>query len=253
MGMNEFLQTYSILFIVLGLAIANLWRRRHESRRRLLLVTVTFAALVVLNLPGTGYLALGTLEWHYPPDGLESDDAETIVVLSGSLMPADSVRHRVELGDDTLVRCVHALDLYRRSGPRPVLVSGGRVDPNMPGPTLARAMAGFLRDSGVKDSDLIMEEHSRTTYENAVESCRLLRGRGITKIVLVTEAYHMYRAMRCFEGQGMEVVPSACHHRATQFRFRLADFLPSPSSARNCQVVVHEWLGVVWYRLRGRI
>lgn len=237
----------------MSLSVARLWYRRCESLGQLLLVSLLLVALTVLNLPVVGYLALGTLEWRYPPDGPRSRDSGAIVVLSGDLRPPDAVRPRAELGQDSLYRCIHAAELYRRSGPCPVLVSGGKVDPHVPGPTLARAMGDFLRELGVRDSDIGLEEHSRTTHENAVETARLLRGRGIARVVLVTEAYHMPRALRCFRKQRIEVIPSACHHRATEFRYSLSDFLPSPTAALHCQLVVHEWLGMVWYWLLGRI
>ena len=85
-------------------------------------------------------------------------------------------------------------------------------------------MRDFLRDQGLSDADLIVEDRSRTTHENAVECRKLLEERRITKVILVTDAVHMFRALRSFRKQGIQAVPSACHHRATQFEWTLWDF-----------------------------
>lgn len=240
-----------LLSLLAALALANLWRKRQESRRRLLLLTVPFVLLFVWCLPVTSYLALGSLEWSQPPLEERPADAEAIVVLSGYLRVLDEKGTQVELGEDTLYRCLKAAEVYHEGKPCPVVVSGGKVDSATPGPSLAAAMRDFLREQGVAASDLIVEDRSRTTYENAVESCRLLDERGIHKIVLVTDAAHLRRAVACFHKQGADVVPCGCRYRALGIDWARA-FLPDPAAARGCRDACHEWLGIGWYRLNGR-
>ncbi len=174
------------------------------------------------------------------------------MVLSGYIHVVDKEGTRVELGGDTLYRCLRAAEVYRQGKPCPVLVSGGKVNPEAPGPTLAAAMRDFLLRQGVAEEDLIVEDRSTTTYENAVESCRLLEERGLHKIVLVTDAAHMYRAADCFRKQGAEVVPCGCRYRATGMEWSPWAFVPNPAAAGASQEALHEWLGTAWYRLRGR-
>ena len=163
------------------------------------------------------------------------------------------MRPQAELGEESLYRCLHAARLYHRGEPCPVLVSGGKVDPDRPGPTLADLMRDFLLRLGVAEEDLIVEGRSRTTYENAVESAALLREHGIEKIQLVADAVDLLRAALCFRKQGLDVLASGCNYRATGWRWRLFGFLPSPGAAKAVERVTHEWLGVAWYWLRGRI
>lgn len=242
-----------LLYLFAALALANLWRKRRESRRRLLGLTVPFLVLSVLCMPATGYLAFASLEWPYPPLEQRPDDTEAIVVLGGYLFSPDGTRASAELGEDTLARCLKALELYHQGRPCPILVSGGRVDLEQPSPTLAEAMRDFLVQRGVSASDVLVEDTSRNTYENAVESCRLLHEQGITKIVLITDATHLYRGLACFRRQGYDAVPCGCRYRATKFRGTLFDFLPNPSSARGMEVASHEWIGTAWYWLKGRL
>jgi uncharacterized SAM-binding protein YcdF (DUF218 family) len=86
-----------------------------------------------------------------------------------------------------------------------------------------------------------------------METRRILERRQVRSVLLVTEGVHMFRSLRCFRKQGVEAVPAACHHRATQFRCRLGTFLPSPDAAQDCAAVFHEWMGVAWYWLTGRM
>ena len=251
--LTDLAQPAFLLALLALLAFANLWRKRRESRRRLLLLAVPLLLLSICSTPLVCYLALGSLEWSYPPLEEPPDDVQAIVVLAGRLNLLDDAGTQVELGEDTLYRCLRAADLYRRGKPRPVLVSGGKVDPTSPGPSLAAAMREFLRGQGVADNDLIVEDVSRTTYENAVESGHLLAERGIRKIALVTDAAHLRRAVGCFRKQGLEVVPCGCRYRAAHLEWSAWTFLPNASAARGFQEAWHEWLGTVWYRLRAKM
>jgi uncharacterized SAM-binding protein YcdF (DUF218 family) len=241
-------QPHVILSLLLTIGLARLWWKCPEMRRRLLWAIVPFGLLLLLSTPVAAYLALGTLEWQHPPLTAVPDDAGAIVVLSGYVLPADQVRPEPELAADTLCRCLLAARLYQQGKPRPILVSGGQPKANEPG-THAQAMRDFLLTQGVAPADIWMEDRSRTTHENAVYSAERLRERKVGKVVLVSTASHLPRAVRCFRAQGVEVVPAGCEYQATQ----LADFLPSPSAAEKVQIAVHEWLGLLWYWLRGRI
>ena len=239
-------------WVILGVAVVSLWRERKASRSRLILLTVGFGLLMLANHPTMSHLALGSLEWSYPPLKRLPDDAGAIVVLSGGWELPDSVRLEYELGSDTLYRCIYAAELYR-ARPMPVIVSGGPVSPGSSGPSIAQLMRDFLTNLGVNPADLRIEGNSRSTFENAVECRKLLEVQGIRKVLLVTEATHMRRASLCFYKQGFEVVPAACHHIATDFAPTAINFLPSPGAGDGISDVWHEWFGLAWYRFLGRI
>ena len=244
---------YTLLFLWLTAGLAWLWIRRRETKRRLLLVTLPFLGLALVSTPALAFLAVGSLEWRYVPLDRRPADTQALVILAAGLVPPNSLRPHAELDEDALLRCLHGADLYHQGPSCPVVISGGKVDAQSAGPTHARAMADFLEQIGVASRDLILEESSRTTYENAVECAKLLSTRGIHKVVLITDAVDMLWAELCFQKQGIDVRPSACHYRAAAFDGTVLDFLPSPGAARTCQRVGHEWLGTAWYWLRGRI
>jgi uncharacterized SAM-binding protein YcdF (DUF218 family) len=250
-----FLQPYTLFVLLTGLGLANLWRRRRDSRGRLALVSAPYAVLVGLSLPISGYLALGSLEWGYPPPPAQGSrpDAQAVVVLAGNIAPPDSVRRQAELGHTTVYRCAHAAELYHQGAPLSVLVCGGLIDPSAACPPAAVVMRDFLVEMGVRPADVMVEPGSQTTHQNAVEAAKVLRRYGLGKVILVTEASHMPRAARCFRKQGIEVVPSACRYRATRFDLSPFGFLPTINGAQGCLDAFHEWLGLAWYWLRGYV
>jgi uncharacterized SAM-binding protein YcdF (DUF218 family) len=247
------LDPFLICYLLAALALVNLWRRPAESRRRLWLLTIPFIGLTLVCLPVVAYLAMGTLEWCYAPLNTRPADVQAIVVLSSEMRGPDGVRLEAELGEESIYRCLHAVRLYRAGPPCPVLLSGGKCDTSIPGPTLAELMHDFLRKLGVAEGDLIVEDRSRTTYENAVESAKLLRERGIERIVVVSDAMDLLRADLCFRKQGFEPVLAGTNHRAARWRWRVFNFLPSASAAKGVERATHEWLGIAWYWMRGRL
>ena len=248
-----FLQPFPLLLLLVGLALANLWRKRRERRRRLLLPTVPFLLLVVSSVPAVVYPLVGFLEWPYPPLAKRPSEIDAIVVLSGGILEADQVRLRPELAEDTLRRCLHAAELYHSGKPCRVIVTGGALDPKSGLPPVAPAMLDLLVRLGVNHSDVIVEPTARTTFENAVETRVILEQKGLTKVALVTEAVHMSRSLRCFRKQGINAVPAACFHRATGFKIEAGSFVPSPGALKTLMAVGHEWLGTAWYWMQGKI
>lgn len=121
------------------------------------------------------------------------------------------------------------------------------------GPAYAHVMRDFLLGQGVKASSLVVEDRSRSTYENAVESCRLLRERCLRRVVLVTDASHMRRAAGCFRAQGAEATPSACNHLQPEFHATPSNVVPKARSVSIVDKSFHEWVGLLVYWARGRL
>ena len=88
------------------------------------------------------------------------------------------------------------------------MLSGGKVNRSAPGPTLAQAMRDFLVELGADPADLRLEAESTTTYENAVNTQKLLATQRISRVFIVIDAASMRRARGCFLAQGMETIPA---------------------------------------------
>jgi uncharacterized SAM-binding protein YcdF (DUF218 family) len=252
--LKEFLHAHVFLYGALALGIVGLWRTRPAiPRRRLLWVTIPFVLLSILCMPLVCYFFLGSLEWAYPPLTKRPPDVEAIVVLAGYVRPPDELVPEPELGMNTYYRVQRASELYHEGKPCPIVVSGGSVQRGAPGPSCAEAMRARLLKLGVPSADIILEDRSQSTYENALECAQILRERRFTQVVLVTDATHLMRSELCFRKLGLDVIPCGSAYRATALNPTLADFVPDPADFEVIDLVIHEWVGLAWYWLRGRI
>jgi uncharacterized SAM-binding protein YcdF (DUF218 family) len=250
---TQLLEPYTFLLLSLALAILWAWRATSPRHRSLTVAGVLVGLLIVLSTPIMGYLADGSLEWSYPMPTEIPAPNDTIVVLSGDLINEDLEGRYVRLGGTTFARCQYAARLYKQAGGCRIVLSGGQANTSLPSPTLAAAMRDFFVGMGIPRDDLVLEDKSTTTYENALYSKPLLEQAGESRIWLVTGATHMRRAEGCFRTQGISVVPAACDHHALEMETTPGMFIPSSKGISRVGHAAHEWLGLAWYWLRGRI
>jgi uncharacterized SAM-binding protein YcdF (DUF218 family) len=252
--MTALLKPFMWLVLLVLVLLLRLRREWVSNRRLVNVLTVLTLLLYLFCTPAVSYFAKGTLEWRYPPLTKRPDDTQAIVVLSAGIVPPDAIRPRARLNYASLTRCLRAAELYHAGPPCKVLLTGGKVDPARLGPSLADAMRDFMLRLGVREEDMLLETQSRSTYENAQQSAQLLRQHNLqSTILLVTDATHLRRGVLCFAAQGIPVVPAGCRYRATEFPWSVFTFLPSADAADSNQEVFHEWLGLTWYWVKGRI
>jgi len=119
---------------------------------------------------------------------------------------------------------------------------------------VAEVMRDMLVHFGVAQGDIILDNESLSTYENAVNAAKLLRDRNLKKAVLVTDSRHMPRAVICFRKQGVQVIPAPSDYSTKRVRPPLYEMIvPTSDSLVASHKVFHEWLGMLWYWIHGRI
>ncbi len=163
--------------------------------------------------------------------------AEAIVVLGGGSEPDGT------LLTASLRRTVEGIRLARL-GLAPLIVMCGPRPP-AGGPSEGSVRAELARTFGVPPEAILVEDTPLTTREEAQRvRDRLLRGRGVRRILLVTGTHHMARARALFVREGFEVVPAAdAEVLATADR---------PGARLDLfRAFVQEFLGQVYYRAAG--
>ncbi len=131
--------------------------------------------------------------------------------------------------------------LHRNWRPLPVLASGAAPPVSEPWriPTGARRAAS-----------LVWVEDRPAPPATAPWRAETLRSRGMRRIALVTEAYHMMRAERCFRKQGLETLPAPCGFRT--LKFNAGEWLfPGWNPLSYNEAALHEYGGIAVYWLRG--
>lgn len=239
-----YLQLFFPALLILW-AAAMLWHVRSQSvysRRGLWLV---FIAVVLFCLHPAAWLLSGTLEWAYSAGPPLDEEADAIVVLGGGEARTHAASPVAIPAQDTYVRCRHAAWLHGHFPDLPILVCGGGG--------VAESMKDLLIHEGVPSTLVALEPDSSSTYENALFGAEILKKRSLRRILLVTEAHHMLRAELSFEQQDMKVVPAPCGFRSEEFPVDPGSFLPGATAIRQNEEALHEWLGLAWYWIRGRI
>jgi len=211
------------------------------------IIIISIALLLGLSTGAGSRLLVAPLENRsLPVPNPKMVDAKAIVILGGvRSFAAPEDGNRDQPSTQTLARLRHGARLYRMTG-LPVLVSGGA--PDRGGESEAAVMARALREDFHIPVRWI-EGTSENTAQNAAHAAAMLREAGIDRVLLVTDAIHMSRAMQMFSKTSLTVVPAA-----TDFRSRkplsVADFIPSAAGLQNSHYALHEWLGMFWYELR---
>jgi len=239
-----------LLSLVLFLLVIGAWSCRSvKTGKRSRLLALGMLGLFLLSWRPAAWLASRPLEGWYERRALPAGDAQAIVVLSADVRPPLPERP-IPLPDNaTYQRCQYAAWLHTHWRALPVLACGG-VGP-YGGQPFSTVMRRVLQGEGIPGPMIWTEEKSRSTHENAVYGAEILYSRGIRKVVLVTEAYHMPRAVGCFRKQGIEVIPAPCGFR--RLDLRLGYFLPGWKAIDENELTLHESAGLMLYWARGWI
>jgi uncharacterized SAM-binding protein YcdF (DUF218 family) len=228
--------------------------RRTTWIRRFAFCTVLLLLLTATPLLSTTYI--GALEMGYPPFIAASGSSfDVIVVLAGGLYHRGSLRPSDEAKDASRQRTACGAALWHQGVAPTLLLTGGDATVFRTGPSEAGEMKRWALRLGVPESALLLEEKSRTTYENALQTKAML---GSARILLVTAAYHMPRAVGLFEKQGLVVTPVACgfeaQHRPKEAwaRATFFDFIPTVNALLLTTEAVDEVIGIFVYWIAGK-
>lgn len=111
----------------------------------------------------------------------------------------------------------------------------------------------YLQNIGFPDSLYMVESESKNTYENAVETAKILKEKFPNgKFLLVTSGYHMRRSIGCFAEQGLNCDPYSTDMHGGPGRFSLDYFLlPDVQILSEWNLLFHEWVGCISYNIQG--
>ncbi len=228
---------------------------RSSWARRFACCTVLLLLATATPLLSNIYIAY--LEAWYPPyQATPASKVDAIVVLSGSVFAKGSLRPTDEASEASRQRTACGADLWAQGLAPNLLLSGGVANLRRTGPPVSHEMKRWARRLGVPDSAILVEDKSRTTYENAVRSKAILGG---GHILLVTAAYHLPRAVALFQKQGFLVTPVACGYEAQHKAGRIwaestfIDFLPTAKALAVTTEAIDELAGMLVYWIAGKL
>jgi len=220
-------------------------------------------AILILFISSNGWFSnwlLRSLEWQYIVDTEQLPTTEAIVILGGCTKSPVYPRPMVdvsEYGD----RLFYGAKLYDLQKAPLVIASGGRIEwlSGKQGNPEAVDMQELLMMLGVPKRSIILETNSLNTYQNAVNTKKILEQLQINRILLVTSAFHMPRAMAIFKKQNFDVVPAPTDFFVTKditlqsnsLESNLLNLFPSPLYLDRTTLAIKEYIGMLVYRLKG--
>jgi uncharacterized SAM-binding protein YcdF (DUF218 family) len=243
--------TFLAVSCVVGVGLIVIGWRMQPVRRVgavVLGIGVTGLALVVM-LPVDLWL-LRPLENRFPPPAPMQVDG--VVVLGGAIsaaLSADRAMPTLNRDADRLT----AFAMLARTYPTARLVfAGGPPTSVQGGLAEAEASERLLDQLGVPSSRILVDDQSRTTWENAVNALALAKPRPGETWLLVTSASHMPRAIGAFRGAGWpQILPWPVAYRTTKSGWP-APLQPVGTRLAGVDLAAHEWAGLAEYYLQGR-
>lgn len=233
------------------IAIAFLCLLLRLRRTATLFAILGLSWVLTWSLPGTSIWMGGLLERAYPAaDTTALPQADAIIVLGGNTANNRGNWFLPHEKDSAISRLDTAEHLYRAGKAPILLLSGGALEGDV---SEAQGLAYLLKQRGIPDSAILLDNQSRNTYENAYYSKQEMQKRGLKTALLVTSALHMPRSVAVFAQQGISVIPAS---NPPQIYLNgnepgISKWWPNLRALDASRSILKEYIGLAIYRLRG--
>jgi uncharacterized SAM-binding protein YcdF (DUF218 family) len=238
--------TLALLLACVGLYVG--WRGRRWGRWPMLAGLGYFA--VVLLTPLSQWLLL-PLEDRFPRPAEAPAQVAGVIVLGGAVDQNLTEARGIPALNGAAERMTEPLVLARRYPGARIVFTGGQGSPLHGSVTEADVAKAIWTSLGLAPERVLYETRARNTYENVLLTKQILMPKPGDTWLLVTSAGHMPRAMGIFRQAGWNVTPWPVNY-VTGHTWR--DWYDAPFGTRLNQTewAVHEWLGLLAYRIMGR-
>lgn len=264
--MFTFLKIIKLFFlppvlIAAGILLSFLFFMRRKARWGIIILLGTFVVYYLLSIQPTAYFLARSLEKMVPSATIDSTiikSADAIIVLAGGAQKQTPEHPFAELGGTSWRRLWRGIELFKLAdGKVPLFYSGGSGNPFDPIAQEAELAKQYGLTIGIPGDMFWIESESRDTYESSLAVKNLLDKRFADnkthKIILVTSARHMPRSLKTMNKVGITAIPQPADFSAESFKITPLSFFPSAAPFSSSVQSIHEWVGLLGYKLRKRI
>jgi uncharacterized SAM-binding protein YcdF (DUF218 family) len=216
------------------------------------LIVTSLVLFAVLGYSPLGRTLLLPLEQRFPPWNASNGTPTGIVVLGGAIAPDVSVARGVVALNGAAERITVAAELAHRYPNARIIFSGGTASLDPTAPLEAPLAVKEFEALGISHDRITAEEQSRNTVENAAFSRLLADPKPGERWILLTSAFHMPRAIGAFRAAGFPIDAYPVNWRTTGAGDAARLFASPAEGLTMTDFAVHEWLGLVAYRLTGK-
>lgn len=235
-----------LLFFLLGMVL----HRRRISRKLLI------AALCMFFIFTNSFLTDEMIRITEEPM-VVLDDSTTYdagIVLGGGMVTIDRPMDRLIFQDNT-DRVLQAVELYKKGRIKKILLSSGSGSMVFSDIYEGALLRRFLVETGIPATDILVDSTSRNTHENAINSVQLLNDSVHNgRYLLITSAMHMHRAQACFRKLNCITTAYPVSKKTGGRRWDLGFLLvPEVDNLKQWERLLHEWVGIIMYKMNGYI
>ena len=231
-----------LFFIILIISLGIILKSKKISFVGILIFLICSLPIVSDNL-------IYYLEKDYQPINISTiEDADAIVVLSGMTIPIKKNNDLIYEFNDSIDRILAGIKLIKKNKAPYLILTRGKV-PWSTGKPEGEVLLNFALDFEIKKQKMILTENVQNTDQEAKAVKKLFPNKD-QKIILVTSAFHMPRAIKVFQAAGIDVVPFPVDFQASYQKFTLMNLIPSASAFNNTSHFIREIQGRLYYQLK---
>lgn len=223
------------------------------ARAGRIIVATAILCFAVVGFSPLSSLLLRPLEDRFPRVETAAVPAPSgIIVLGGSLDEDIGLARGEPTLTEAVERLTSAVALARKYPNARLVFTGGSAGLRQTGADEARGVRELWASLGVPESQMVMEDKSRNTFENATMTRAMVDPKPGETWLLVTSAAHMPRSVGIFRKVGWDVVAYPVDYRTFG---DVRDYKLSTialDGLKRLDVALHEWFGLVAYRLTGK-
>lgn len=222
------------------LLVFGVWWKKHHLTKLSIIIFAFFSLPFLSNFVAA--------KWESNPKTINSRHTYGIV-LCGMMNVGHPVQDQYHF-NSSVDRITEAIRLYNDGMIDKIIISGGSGTLGRPELQEAPRLASFARDMGVKPKDIIVENQSRNTHQNAEFCATLVQNKSG---ILITSALHMRRALGCFAKEGLNVTPYPVDFLSDPAKSEFEFYVPSAASLVLWNSIIKEMVGYGVYALIGYI
>jgi uncharacterized SAM-binding protein YcdF (DUF218 family) len=239
---------YVCVFLILGFVLKN-----EQWKKRFKVLTIVF----LLFFSNSFIVDEVARAWEIQTvHHNELEQYDYAILLGGMMNGYDDEFQRANFhgGVDRLLQ---TLELYNKGIVKKILITSGSGNIYQRGHLEATIIGDYLQAIGFNSKDLLIENQSDNTYENAVNSTEMwkdLYGEDYQnkKFLLVTSASHMRRAQACFTAKGLSFDVFSTNRFSGPRKFEFAHlFIPNLGAMGRWNAIAHEVIGYSVYAVLG--
>lgn len=254
-NLSHFLQIWAfppgliLLLFLIGFILIALNRHLGKS-----IIIFSFITFWLLSTPIITQHLIDGLQKQYSPLALNTlninPQQSAMIILGSGVENALEYANKHALSDSSLSRLQYAVYLYNKTH-LPIITSGGNRD------RTASTEAGLMKEAltNLYHVPVIMtESNSHTTRDEAALLAPLVKSQGIKTVYIITHAWHMPRSMLTFQHfftpLGITVIPAPMGYSLLQSGGEaFSNYLPLLRALNISVAALHEYVGILWYRL----